>query len=401
MYKIVIKNIFFYSILLVAFLIPLSHKITIYAIILFVLSWLLSGQWIQTAKFAFKNTIFIILITFFLLHLVGLLYSSNMHAGWFDIEVKLSLILFPMVFFLSYSLNKVQREIVLKIFVVGTVVAMIACIVNAFFNFKEMHSDAFYYTTLSIFHHPSYFAMFICFSAAIIINRILYNDENLKKWQNVSLYILLIFFGVFIYLLSSKAGIIIFFITIFVMSVPAIFKINKRVLSVIILLIAGFQIWFSLAQNYRFQVVTAAVENVEQNVTTKESNGARVLVYKTAIYLIKSNYVIGVGTGDIKDELMKEYKVRKMTGAFDNELNAHNQYLETWLGQGIAGITLLLLIFILPFVIAIRNKNWLLLTFVIIAAFNFMFESMLNTQAGVVFFAFFYSYFASLKLEKH
>jgi O-antigen ligase len=201
-------------------------------------------------------------------------------------------------------------------------------------------------------------------------------------------------------MLSSKAGIIIFFVTILVMSIPALFKSNNRILASFVLMFAAIQIWFSLTQNMRFETVSKSVATAEQNVTTEESNGVRVLIYETAIDIIKSNYAIGVGTGDIKVELMKEYKARNMTGALENKLNAHSQFLETFIGQGIAGISLLLLLFLIPFINSIKTKNWLLMTFVFIVALNFLTESMLNTQAGVVFFAFFYSFFVSLKTNK-
>lgn len=397
MYKTVTNNILFYSSLLVAFLIPLSHKITIYAIMLFVISWLLSGQWLHNAKSAIKNSVFVILVTFFLLHLIGLLYSSNMHAGWFDIEVKLTMILFPLVFFLSDFLTEQKRKLVLLTFVIGTTIAMFVCIGAAFYEYFANNVNNFFYMKLSIVHHPTYFAMYICFSLAVILKYLLYDESEISKFLK-SLFVILIFlFAVFIYMLSSKAGIIIFFVTLAAMSLPAIFKKNKRIFASFVLMFAAFQIWFSLTQNMRFETVSKSVATAEQNVTTAESNGVRVLIYEAAIYIIKSNYAIGVGTGDIKDELMLEYKVRNMKGAFENKLNAHSQFLETFIGQGIAGISLLLLLFFIPFLNSIKTRNWLLMTFVFVVALNFLTESMLNTQAGVVFFAFFYSFFVSVK----
>jgi len=401
MYKTITNNLFFYSSLLVAFLIPLSHKITIYAIMLFVLSWLLSGQWIQNAKTAIKKSLFIILITFFLLHLVGLLYSTNMHAGWFDIEVKLTMILFPLVFFLSDFLTEQKRKYLLLTFVTGTALGMFMCVGAAFYEYYANNVNNFFYMKLSIFHHPTYFAMYICFSLATILKYLFYDESEFSKFVK-SIFIILIFlFAVFIYMLSSKAGIIIYFITLATMSVPVLFKKNKRIFASFILLFAVFQIWFSLTQNMRFETVSKSLATAEENVTTAESNGVRVLIYEAAIYIIKSNYVVGVGTGDIKDELMLEYKVRNMKGAFENKLNAHSQFLETFIGQGIAGISLLLLIFLVPFISSVKSKNWLLMTFVILVALNFLTESMLNTQAGVVFFAFFYSFFTSKNLYKN
>ncbi len=397
MYKTITNNILFYSSLLVAFLIPLSHKITIYAIMLFVLSWVLSGQWIFNAKSAIKNSVFIILLTFFLLHLIGLFYSSNMHAGWFDIEVKLTMILFPLIFFMSDFLTEQKRKSILLTFVIGTTIAMLVSVGVAFYAYFANNANNFFYMKLSIFHHPTYFAMYICFSTAIILKYILYNDITINRILSLTLIII---FSIFIYMLSSKAGIIIFFVTLVLMSVPALFKKNIRIFASLLLIFAVFQVWFSLTQNMRFETVTKSVASAEQNVTTEESNGVRVLIYETAIDIIKFNYAIGVGTGDIKDELMKEYKVRNMTGALENKLNAHSQFLETFIGQGIAGISLLLLLFLIPFIKSIKTKNWLIFSYVIIVALNFLTESMLNTQAGVVFFAFFYSFFATSNNKK-
>jgi len=223
MYKTITNNLFFYSSLLVAFLIPLSHKITIYAIMLFVLSWLLSGQWIQNAKTAIKKSLFIILITFFLLHLVGLLYSTNMHAGWFDIEVKLTMILFPLVFFLSDFLTEQKRKYLLLTFVTGTALGMFMCVGAAFYEYYANNVNNFFYMKLSIFHHPTYFAMYICFSLATILKYLFYDESEFSKFVK-SIFIILIFlFAVFIYMLSLKTGIIIYFIILATMSIPALF----------------------------------------------------------------------------------------------------------------------------------------------------------------------------------
>ncbi len=400
MYKTITNNILFYSSLLIAFLMPLSHKITVYAIMLFVLSWLLSGQWLHNGKSAIKNPVFIILVTFFLLHLVGLLFSSNMHAGWFDIEVKLSMILFPLVFFLSDFLTEQKRKTILLTFVAGTALGMFICVGAAFYEYYANNVNNFFYMKLSIVHHPTYFAMYICFALAVILKYLFYDEVKKSNLFKAILVLLIILFAVFIYMLSSKAGIIIFFVTLIAMSLPALLKKNKRIFASFVLIFAAFQIWFSLTQNMRFETVSKSVATAEQNVTTEESNGVRVLVYETAIDIIKSNYAIGVGTGDIKDELMREYKVRNMTGALTNKLNAHSQFLETFIGQGIAGISILLLLFLIPFINSIKTKNWLLMTFVFVVALNFITESMLNTQAGVVFFAFFYSFFVTLKNNK-
>ena len=104
--------------------------------------------------------------------------------------------------------------------------------------------------------------------------------------------------------------------------------------------------------------------------------------------LVNANLITGVGTGDNKDELDELYKERGFKKAEVATLNIHNQFLETSIQLGLIGLMALLALFILPFVKAISNSNILLICFVVINGFFFMFESCLNRQAGVFYFAF-------------
>ncbi|MGQ9847171.1 MAG: O-antigen ligase family protein, partial [Bacteroidales bacterium] len=126
---------------------------------------------------------------------------------------------------------------------------------------------------------------------------------------------------------------------------------------------------------------------------TTKSNDARWLIWQAGLAVVKENPILGVGTGDVKDALIDEYAKRQMLGAIEKKLNAHNQFLETAVGQGIIGILVFLFVFLIPFIKALKEKNIVWMLFLLLISFNFLFESMLNTQMGVFFFAYFYSFF--------
>jgi O-antigen ligase len=90
-----------------------------------------------------------------------------------------------------------------------------------------------------------------------------------------------------------------------------------------------------------------------------------------------------------------------MDDAFATRLNVHNQYIETLIGQGIIGLLWLLSILLLPLIISIKEKKIFFIGFIIITGINLFFESMFNTQAGVIFFAFFYSLFFLTRAKEH
>jgi FtsH-binding integral membrane protein len=67
-------------------------------------------------------------------------------------------------------------------------------------------------------------------------------------------------------------------------------------------------------------------------------------------------------------------------------------FLTTWIGTGLVGITLFVLLFIVGFYQSVKRRSWLLFVFMLVSLLTMFFEDSLETQAGVSFFAFYYSF---------
>jgi O-antigen ligase len=115
----------------------------------------------------------------------------------------------------------------------------------------------------------------------------------------------------------------------------------------------------------------------------------RFVIWNSANKILKQNLVFGVGTGDIQDELNKEYLRTGNIKLAQANTNAHNQYMEIILENGLIGLILFLSLFAMMFYISITEKNILYMMFLLIVFFSFIFETMLNRLAGVSFFALF------------
>ena len=109
--------------------------------------------------------------------------------------------------------------------------------------------------------------------------------------------------------------------------------------------------------------------------------------------------MIGVGTGDAKDALNKEYEKQNITNALTNKFNCHNEFYQVFVTLGIIGFLLLLVTIFFPLVHAFKTSNYLYAAFLLIIIFNFISESMLERQAGVMFYAFFNSLLCFRKPE--
>jgi hypothetical protein len=128
----------------------------------------------------------------------------------------------------------------------------------------------------------------------------------------------------------------------------------------------------------------------------------RIVYYRIAVSLIKSNFVFGVGTGDLPKEYLKYYQTHDTGIAKERWWQTHNQYLRVFVTFGVIGFAIFLIAFILPpFYERKWNSFYFLMVFLIIML-SFINEDTLETQAGATFVAYFYSLFlwgTSRKLE--
>ena len=87
--------------------------------------------------------------------------------------------------------------------------------------------------------------------------------------------------------------------------------------------------------------------------------------------------------------------------AIYHELNSHNQFITTIVSVGIIGLVLLLAYFIIPLVFWIINKKFdvVYFTFLLTVGLNAMFESLFETQKGIIFFCFFNSLLFTLSIR--
>ncbi|KXK45797.1 MAG: O-antigen polymerase [Bacteroidetes bacterium OLB10] len=134
----------------------------------------------------------------------------------------------------------------------------------------------------------------------------------------------------------------------------------------------------------------------------KEYNSTtlRIPLWINAYQVIENNPFTGVGTGDSRAELDSVFLKNKFQYAYQNHFDPHNQYLQTGVILGLAGLTLLLTMFLVPLYYSIRYRHYQFICLLIIFMFNMLTESIFERQAGIMFFSFFYSLFSVQIIEE-
>jgi O-antigen ligase len=164
-------------------------------------------------------------------------------------------------------------------------------------------------------------------------------------------------------------------------------------ISALLILLAGFFVALKVFPKVgvRIQTMIGMISaDAPINPAEVESNRVRFLIWEAATAVVEKHPLTGVGIGDAQDALIAEYKMRGMTGAEQKNLNAHSQFFQTAVATGLPGLTLLLLLLLMPVIHGLRRQFGFLVLTAALLMLNFLPESMLEAQAGVIFMSFFY-----------
>ncbi|HOS47731.1 MAG TPA: O-antigen ligase family protein [Bacteroidia bacterium] len=344
-----------------------------------------------------KNRLLQILPALYLLHVIGLIWTDNLKYAGLDLQIKLTLLLLPFAIGTS-QITKSDRINVLKSFVGGCIIASIYLLINAFKSFSATNNvHVFFYTDLcSVLMHPTYLTMYI--NLAIIV--LLYLIISAKAIRTQSISAIVLYFMVLMSILLSartaQASIVITSI-LFVLMMFKSFQLKSSGIAVsatVILMAIPTHLLLTKLNNRYTQVENAIATPTQEGKVEYNSTTGRMEIWKESFEVLKDNWLLGTGTGDIKDELVNTYKSHDFKYGYEKQLNTHNEYLQIWLSIGLIGLILILLVHLIP-VIQFRSYPDLIFPiFMIICGLNALTEATLETQRGVLFFAFFFSLMA-------
>jgi len=510
--------IFFLSLLAVS--LPLSIFLMSVAQFGLIINWVLQGLFFDERKesiwFKFKifltNKTALAFTLIFLLHIIGLLYTSlthdTLHYALKDLRIKLPLLLLPLIISTTAPVSKKELKTILLLFVCAV---CIATFISTYYYLNNVVSNI---RDISRFISHIRFSLMIVMAIAILFYHAF--NCNLKHRTEQITYIILIFWlAFFLFLFESITGLSVLIILL-VFSVfkflfskkPLLIKLSAVLLVAILCVTSYFYfksiigdyfhknivdfntldthtvlgnpykhdttslesengnlIWIYISEeelaeewgkrstfsfsgydkknqylqftlirfltskglrkdaeglkklsDFEIKAIEKGIPSVcdlekmtikkrvhqilkEYEYYTKDgdANGLSVMqrleFVKTALGIIKQNFIFGVGTGDVNIAFKKEYERTNSKLEDKNRWRAHNQYLSIFVAFGLFGFIVFLFALFYP---PLKNKGFSdnrYLAFFIIIIISMLTEDTLETQAGVTFFAFFNTLF--------
>lgn len=381
MYPFINKNVFLnFLFLILSFALNFFHPLFYWTtILLFVIS-------LYDFKFnkVHFNELFLLMLSFYLFHVFSFFYSKDKNEALFDLQVKLSLLAFPIIG--SCIGNYLNIKKIYLFYIFFSVMLSVFLIIRVLYYYFQNH-HLLSYNDFSYFFHPSYLAMYQNTALALL----LFNKElQMRRFMKVIVYILL---SVSILFSASKAGIFVLFIVFLVYFLYIKKNIIHWILFFLFLLLVYFL--FKFGKIYATSITDRFITQYEivlkilnkQDVPI-ETNSIRVYAWIASIQNIKNNFLLGVGIGDTQSYLNDFYKNSGLSVLAEKNINSHNQFLQSFLALGILGGVLIIWFFIKLLMLSFQKKLMHIFVIGIIVLFNFLFESMLETSSGNIFCGF-------------
>ncbi len=392
-FKNIREQFFFGSLILVVISLSLpKYSLNSQSIIACVICWLFYNPFREKYNNLKRNFLpFLLLSSLFWISLIGFLYTENLKEGIRNFEMQLPFLVFPLIFF-SVEITEKTKLILLKYFSYGVVVSAVFALLKAGYFKLNNFGDYFYYDKLGqlLDIHTTYFAMYVLIALLYFANFISRNTFKKRLLYGLCIVFLLLF----LYLLSVRVSIL----ALIVSGLILIYGNRKAITpKTIFLLIGGVLliVLFYFTPNFqkRFNAKTPegiAISDVD----------TRTVHWQSALEVIeKNNLFFGAGTGDGHAILYDQYLENGFETGYIYQYNAHNQFLETTLYYGLFGLVFLITIIFIVVKKCYLFKNYLGVAIIITQIVFMITESTLESQSGIVLFAFFTAMLASHSLS--
>lgn len=386
------------------------------ALIFLTLVWIAEGgfqkKWKQfkTAKWAWP------FLLYYMLLMVGMAYTTEPSTGWASVERKIPFLILPIIAATARTIDERSFRFLKQSFIYSCLAVTLVCISVAAYhylygstaenfdaytlqNFDALHPGVptawmhFSYIQLAKWAglHPGYLSMYLVFCLVI-----LFTENHQSNTGKIVHAIIACFIVGFLALLAIRMAIIAFFCAaIYLIIIKKTLK--NQLQSVASIAGASFILAFLLWLNpvARFRVIEEPLTTTYQadkSVIQWNSVSYRLLEWEGSWSVIKANWLVGVGTGG-GEAAMNNFYNHFNGSTIGLGLNAHNQFLQTWMEYGLVGLVLFSLclwagLYPMRFEPAYA-------CFILIFSLMCLTESVAERQKGIIFFMVFQSLFLS------
>jgi O-antigen ligase len=344
------------------------------------------GNWQRLKAHKLTSPFWLITISFFLV-LISLLWSENLKVGFRWIQLKVPFIVFPLLFMM---LHRIEKGLLHKLFYFLLILMTVTCIpvlINYLMNYESVNLLLSQGQHVPVPSNHIRFSMLMALS--IVSGGYLFKEAHTWKYKLERWFIgaMLVFLLFMIHLLSVRTGIALLYGMLMFIILAGFLKRGGLLknLSFVILLLVGPVLAYKALPSLKSKINYSLWDygKYKEGRAANYSDSERIISIQAGLNVYRSAPMIGVGVGDLKDQL-KDYYLSKHPNL--KMKLPHNQFVTVAATYGIFGLLLFMISILSPVFYRKNYKDTLFLAFNLFMLGSMLFESTLDTNYGITIY---------------
>lgn len=350
----------------------------------------------ENLRFARTSWLFWSSIALILAYFVTLPYSDDL--GYFShrMQLKLSLLLFPLMWIGLRNFPISTFRIIFYFFLLCITLESLGALLNYALHFEKITRAYIAGQVIPLPLKMNHIRFSLMMAASVFIGGYLIWDNRTffhKKAERIFLYTACLVNGIFLHVLSVRSGLLAFYLGIGLLIV--FYMINKKkylhgVLMLLGMMVLSVLLYFTVPTIYN--KINYTVRDVSRyfkgETAVSYSDGNRLLSMKIALNIGKESPWLGIGLGDVENQMFAYYDLHHPEMPKDQRIIPHSQFLFSWLAAGALGVLALLILIVVPYFQKELRQAVLPIIVHTIYVSSFISEATLENQLGSLTYGF-------------
>jgi len=327
----------------------------------------------------------------FFIVLVSACWSGDVDYSLERLRIKLPFLILPFAFASMPPLRKKEILTILYFLLVMMGIISLYVLIDFLVNFQEIMEVIGRGGHLPT---PSNHIRFSLTLALTIIGGLALWAEKFHIRQPFERYIiggLTLFLFVFIHILSVRSGILALYLGLFVLGIYYIFFRKKYLLGLagLVTILSLPVIAYQTVPSFKLKVDYAFwdFKQFQQGTGGQYPDSERLISMQTGLDIAKNNPLFGVGAGDLKQEMKRQYET-VLAGKYNFRM-PHNQLISLLAGTGTVGFLIFLGGFFFPLFYKKNFRQPLFLALHAVVFMSFFMENTIENNFGISMYLFF------------
>lgn len=363
-----------YLIMLLGFSIPISTSMSSIIPLLIFLLWLIEGDFKNKLNKIIENRAVLAFVLLFSLYLVGLLYTTDLENGLYLVGKGRYLLLTPLIY--TAINNEKEKNNAIKSFIAGVICSVF---VSYLIYFKILKFNNILPSCPTIIHYGHY-SIYLSFAIFWLLNSFFKNNS---KYLKTAILLVVILMSINLFIQNGRIGQLAFFVLTILFTIKRC-GIKGILYGIIIVCILSTCI-YNISPTFKHRI-NIGIEDITQfQIKDKPGGvGERLIFWQNTFKIIKSNPIIGVGTGDFNVEYAKIN--RQGDKLIEDTDNPHNNYLFILALFGVIGFIVFLNLFYQIFRYSLSSPNGEIIQLLVVTILILMLSESPMMRHGMLFF---------------